>query len=82
MSIISIVYFILTAIMLIMIVRKKEVMIMGVATILIIGLIYTKNPANALIVLCSAVTSGMSEILPIYIGISLILIIQLNLSVF
>ena len=72
MSIISIVYVILTAIMLIMIVRKKEVMIMGVAAILIIGLIYTKNPANALIVLCSAVTSGMSEILPIYIGISLI----------
>ena len=62
MSIISIVYVILTAIMLIMIVRKKEVMIMGVAAILIIGLIYTKNPANALIVLCSAVTSGMSEI--------------------
>ncbi len=72
MSLISTVYILLTVVMLIMIVRKKEVIIAGVASIFLIGLIYTKNPASAMIVLCSSVTSGMSEILPVYIGISLI----------
>lgn len=72
MSFLSIVYLILTALILVMIIRKKEIIIAGIAAILVIGLIYTRNPASALIVLCSAVTSGMSEVLPIYIGISLI----------
>lgn len=73
MSLVSIIYMLLTVIILVMIVKKKEITVAGIVAILLIGLIHTKNPASAVIVLCSAITAGLSDILPVYIGISLII---------
>ena len=72
MGIVSIAYMLMTAVMLVMIIRKKEITIAGVLAILIVGTVFTGNPVKGVIVLCSAITAGMSEMLPIFIGISLI----------
>lgn len=80
MGIVSIAYMLMTAVMLVMIIRKKEITIAGVLAILIVGTVFTGNPVKGVIVLCSAITAGMSEMLSIFIGISLIVSMTIALK--
>ena len=80
MGIVSIAYMLMTAVMLVMIIRKKEITIAGVLAILIVGTVFTGNPVKGVIVLCLAITAGMSEMLSIFIGISLIVSMTIALK--
>lgn len=73
MSFISIIYLLLTAAMIVLIAKKKEIVLFGAASILIVGLVYSHNPAEAVQVLCRAVSVGFDSLLSIFIGMSLIM---------
>ena len=73
MSLISIVYLLLTVGMILLLMRKKEIILAGAAAILVIGLLYAHSLREAVQVLCRAVTVGFESLLSIFIGMSLIM---------
>lgn len=66
-------YLVITLLLFVALIRKKEIVIISIAGILLVSLIYTQNPVSAIQVLCRSVLVGFRELLPIFIGISLIL---------
>ena len=73
MSFISIIYLLLTAAMILLIARKKEIVLFGAAAIFAVGLVWSHSPAEAVQVLCRAVSVGFDSLLSIFIGMSLIM---------
>lgn len=66
-------YLVITILLFVAILRKKEIVIISIAGILLVTLIYSYNPVFAVQALCQSVLVGFRELLPIFIGISLIL---------
>lgn len=66
-------YLIVTVLLFAMIIRKKEIIVVSIAGIFIVAFLVTKDIARSVQVICRAVISGFTELLPIFIGISLIL---------
>lgn len=66
-------YLVITILLFVAILRKKEIVIISIAGILLVTLIYSHNPVFAVQALCQSVLVGFRELLPIFIGISLIL---------
>ncbi len=73
MSLICIIYLLLTVGMILLLARKKEIILAGAAAILLIGLLYSRSLPEAVQVLCRAVTVGFESLLSIFIGMSLIM---------
>lgn len=66
-------YLVITVLLFVALVRKKEIVILSIAGILLVTLIYSRDPVFAVQALCQSVLVGFRELLPIFIGISLIL---------
>lgn len=67
------VYLAVTVLLFVAIIRKKEIVMLSIAGILLVSLVYTHSPIFAVQALCQSVLVGFKELLPIFIGISLIL---------
>lgn len=67
------VYLFITVWLFIRLIKQKEIVFLGILGILTVALIYTKNVISSVQVLCRAIIAGFEDLLPIFIGISLIL---------
>lgn len=66
-------YLAVTVLLFILIICKKEIIVASIAGILAVAFLVTKDIPSAVQAMCRAVLSGFTELLPIFIGISLIL---------
>lgn len=66
-------YLFITVLLFILIIRKKEVIGVGIAGIILVSCIYLHSITGAIQALCQSILVGFRDLLPIFIGISLIL---------
>ena len=66
-------YFFFTILIFILLIRKKEIVLVCIAGILIVSVSYSKNLFTAVKILTSSVIIGFQELFSVFIGISLIL---------
>ena len=67
------VYLFITIWLFVRLIKQKEIVFLSIVGILSVALIYTKNLISSVQVLCRAIIAGFEDLLPIFIGISLIL---------
>ena len=74
------IYLLFSILIFVALVRKREIVLVGIAGILAVVLVYTGSPVTAFQALCSSIVAGFSEVLYIFIGIALILTMTLAMK--
>ena len=74
------IYLLFSILIFVTLVRKREIVLVGIAGILAVVLVYTGSPVTAFQALCSSIVAGFSEVLYIFIGIALILTMTLAMK--
>ncbi|MFR9270085.1 MAG: hypothetical protein ACLVMI_07060 [Clostridia bacterium] len=74
------IYLLFSILIFVVLVRKREIVLVGIAGILAVVLVYTGSPVTAFQALCSSIVAGFSEVLYIFIGIALILTMTLAMK--